>query len=307
MDELKRVIIPGTIGHLIGSPEARRPWPHAHCNTSERRNDAETPAHAGGIVAEERRPSGRRLTTGPAIQSTSMSAGSAHVVIVEDEDGIRESVAYALERDGHRVSHHADGQRAWQAFDAGLPDLVILDIGLPGIDGLELCRRLRGRSDALPIIFLTSREEEFDRVLGLELGADDYLAKPFSIRELMARVRALLRRAALGAPTGGGQPRAATRGLSLDADRYAVSWHGQAIRATVTEFLLLQALADRPGHVKSRDQLLTAAYPHDTSASDRTIDSHVKRLRRKFQDLDPAFDAIESVYRAGYRLKPTDE
>jgi two-component system response regulator ChvI len=239
------------------------------------------------------------------------------VAIVEDEDGIRESVVFALERDGHAPAAYADGKRAWSAFEAALPDLVILDIGLPGMDGLELCRRLRSRSEALPIVFLTSREEEFDRVLGLEIGADDYLCKPFSMRELMARVKALLRRAALGIEPGsrpGLDPGsiAETANLTragdmvLDADRYAATWRGTAVRLTVTEFLLLEALARRPGHVKSRDQLLTAAYPHDTTASDRTIDSHVKRLRRKFQDADPAFDALESVYGAGYRLRTGD-
>jgi two-component system response regulator ChvI len=253
--------------------------------------------------------------------------GSARTVaIVEDEDGIRESVVFALERDGHTAAAYADGRRAWSAFDAALPDLVILDIGLPGMDGLELCRRLRSRSEALPIVFLTSREEEFDRVLGLEIGADDYLCKPFSMRELMARVKALLRRAALGpgpsppgpglsprpspAPTPGQNTESATvtqaGDLVLDADRYAAAWRGTPIRLTVTEFLLLETLARRPGHVKSRDQLLEAAYPHDTTASDRTIDSHVKRLRRKFQDVDEAFDAIESVYGAGYRLRAGD-
>ena len=128
------------------------------------------------------------------------------MAIVEDEDGIRESVVFALEREGHAPSAYTDGRRAWSAFEAALPDLVILDIGLPGMDGLELCRRLRSRSEALPIVFLTSREEEFDRVLGLEIGADDYLCKPFSMRELMARVKALLRRASLGATSPGLSP-----------------------------------------------------------------------------------------------------
>ena len=235
-----------------------------------------------------------------------MSVSGRTVAIVEDEDGIRESVVFALEREGHAAAAYADGRRAWSAFDAALPDLVILDIGLPGMDGLELCRRLRARSEALPIVFLTSREEEFDRVLGLEIGADDYLCKPFSMRELMARVKALLRRASVGAAPP--VPTAATNAgdLVLDADRYAAAWRGKAIRLTVTEFLLLETLARRPGHVKSRDQLLEAAYPHDTTASDRTIDSHVKRLRRKFQDVDAAFDAIESVYGAGYRLRTED-
>jgi two-component system response regulator ChvI len=238
-------------------------------------------------------------------------------------------VVFALEREGHAAVGHGDGRQAWAAFEAALPDLAIVDIGLPGMDGLELCRRLRARSEVLPIVFLTSREEEFDRVLGLEIGADDYLCKPFSMRELMARVKALLRRASLAAATASGAPSAlgsgalsgATSGvplgatpgavtsagdLALDADRYAAAWRGRPVRLTVTEFLLLEALARRPGHVKSRDQLLQAAYPHDTSASDRTIDSHVKRLRRKFQDVDAAFDAIESVYGAGYRLRAGD-
>ncbi len=227
------------------------------------------------------------------------------VAIVEDEDGIRESVCFALERDGYVAAGYGDGRIAWSHFEAAVPALAILDIGLPGMDGLELCRRLRSRSETVPIIFLTSREEEFDRVLGLEIGADDYLCKPFSVRELMARVKALLRRSSLGTAAASDAPVTLTAAgpLTLDADRYAATWHGRTVRLTVTEFLLLEALARRPGHVRTRDQLLTSAYPHDTAASDRTIDSHVKRLRRKFQDVDPACDIIEAVYRAGYRLK----
>ena len=229
------------------------------------------------------------------------------VAIVEDEDGIRESVVFALEREGHAAAAYADGRRAWTAFEAALPDLVILDIGLPGMDGLELCRRLRGRSEALPIVFLTSREEEFDRVLGLEIGADDYLCKPFSMRELMARVKALLRRAAVDA--GAPPATAATTpagDLVLDADRYAATWRGTRDPADGDRVPAARGAGPPAGHVKSRDQLLEAAYPHDTTASDRTIDSHVKRLRRKFQDVDAAFDAIESVYGAGYRLRTGD-
>ena len=233
-----------------------------------------------------------------------MSAAEVHdVAVVEDEDGIRESVCFALERQGYVSSGFADGAEAWTQFQTRLPALAILDIGLPGMDGLELCRRLRAASESLPIIFVTSREDEFDRVLGLELGADDYLCKPFSIRELMARVKALLRRAT----AVGTVPAAAESGhdgpLRLDNDRYAATWRGQPVRLTVTEFLLLDALARRPGHVRTRDQLLTSAYPNDTFASDRTIDSHVKRMRRKFLEIDPAFDAIEAVYRAGYRWR----
>lgn len=232
------------------------------------------------------------------------SPGPRVVAIVEDEEGIRESVLFALGRDGHAGAGFADGAEAWAAFERTLPDLAILDIGVPGMDGLELCRRLRARAEAIPIIFLTSREDEFDRVLGLELGADDYLCKPFSMRELMARVKALLRRAAL-APADPGTARDAASvrvgDLELDADRYAARWRGRAVRLTVTEFLLVQALARHPGHVKTRDQLLDEAYPHDTSAADRTIDSHIKRVRRKFLEADATFAAIEAVYGAGYR------
>jgi two-component system response regulator ChvI len=170
------------------------------------------------------------------------------------------------------------------------------------MDGLELCRRLRARSDRLPIIFVTSREEEFDRVLGLEIGADDYLCKPFSMRELMARVKILLRRAAQIAGEAGHPEEAhAVGALRLDGLRLTARWKDTPVPLTVTEFLLLQALARRPGVVLTREQLMDGAYPDRTHVSDRTIDSHVKRIRRKFTAADPAFDAIEGVYGAGYR------
>jgi len=228
------------------------------------------------------------------------------VAIVEDEDGIRESVVFALERDGHTAAAYADGRRAWSAFDAALPDLVILDIGLPGMDGLELCRRLRSRSEALPIVFLTSREEEFDRVLGLEIGADDYLCKPFSMRELMARVKVLLRRAGASEPASRGsddQP-VLCGPLSVDPLRLSVTWKDKPVSLTVTEILLLLGLVRRPGVVKTREQLMQDAYPDRVSVSDRTVDSHVKRVRRKLQAVDASFDEIEAVYGAGYRYRP---
>jgi two-component system response regulator ChvI len=225
------------------------------------------------------------------------------ITVVEDEDTIREAICFALRREGHRAEAHADGAAAWEALSSEMPDLVILDIGLPRMDGLELCRRLRARSESVPIIFVTSREEEFDRVLGLEIGADDYLCKPFSMRELMARVKVLLRRASL--PISGDLPesdRPVIEGdLMLDPLRLTATWKGSPISLTVTEFLLLQALARRPGVVKSREQLMDAAYPDRVSVSDRTIDSHVKRIRRKFQVADPSFDALAGVYGAGYR------
>jgi two-component system response regulator ChvI len=232
-----------------------------------------------------------------------MTIPARSVTVVEDEETIREAICFALRREGHRAEAHADGAAAWDALSARLPDLVILDIGLPRMDGLELCRRLRTRSESVPIIFVTSREEEFDRVLGLEIGADDYLCKPFSMRELMARVKVLLRRASLAG--SGDLPdveKPIVEGdLILDPLRLTATWKGSPVPLTVTEFLLLQALARRPGVVRTREQLMDAAYPDRVSVSDRTIDSHVKRIRRKFQVADPSFDAIAGVYGAGYR------
>jgi two-component system response regulator ChvI len=232
-----------------------------------------------------------------------MSAGRL-VSVVEDEDTIREMVCLALGREGYRTESFDDGVRAWEALSRTLPDLVILDIGLPRLDGLEICRRLRARSDALPIIFVTSREDEFDRVLGLEIGADDYLCKPFSMRELMARVKVLLRRASIGetARTTDDHP-LVVGPLVVDPLRLTASWNGRGVPLTVTELLLLEGLVRRPGIVKTREQLMQDAYPDRVSVSDRTIDSHVKRIRRKFQAIDPAFDAIEGVYGAGYRYR----
>ena len=237
---------------------------------------------------------------GPRVQSNPMTR---LVTVVEDEETIREAVCFALRRDGHRAEAFADGQLAWEAMARALPDLAILDIGLPRLDGLELCRRLRARSEALPIIFVTSREDELDRVLGLEIGADDYLCKPFSMRELMARVKVLFRRASLAdSATRSSADRPLVVGaLTVDPLRLSVLWKGRPVGLTVTEFLLLQALTHRPGVVKTREQLMDEAYPDRVAVSDRTIDSHVKRIRRKFLAVDGDFAAIEGVYGAGYR------
>ncbi len=237
------------------------------------------------------------------------AASGGRIALVDDEESLRETVGFALRREGYRVEVYPDGLAAWQSFERDvrdLPDLAILDILMPRMDGRELCRRLRALSERLPILFLTSRDEEFDRVLGLELGADDYLCKPFSMRELAARVKVLLRRAAhRQEPAGGADERLLETGrLLLDLKRYQAWWAGVPVTLTVTEFLLLQALARRPGHVKTRAQLLEEGYPHDAYASDRTIDSHVKRLRKKLTEADPAFDGIETVYGLGYRFRP---
>ena len=223
------------------------------------------------------------------------------VAIVEDEETIREGIAVALRRDGYEVDGFEDGQTAWESFDRRLPDLAVLDIGVPRMDGLELCRKLRGRSERLPIIFVTSRDEEFDRVLGLEIGADDYLCKPFSMRELIARVKILLRRAAPDLQRGPADEVIVAGDLRVDPIRLSVTWKNCGVPLTVTEFLLVQALVARPGAVLTRDQLMESAYPDRTTVSDRTIDSHVKRIRRKFAGIDPRFASIESVYGAGYR------
>ena len=231
--------------------------------------------------------------------------GGGRIALVDDEESLRETVGFALRKEGFRVEAYADGLAAWESFARALPDLAVLDILMPCMDGIELCRRLRALSERLPILFLTSRDEEFDRVLGLELGADDYLCKPFSMRELVARVRTLLRRAALRAePEGGPEERVVHAGpLALDLRRYRASWAGAPLALTVTEFTLLAALARHPGHVKTRAQLLQEGYPFDAYVGERTIDSHVKRLRKKLAAADPACDAIETVYGLGYRWR----
>jgi two-component system response regulator ChvI len=225
------------------------------------------------------------------------------IAIVEDEQNIRDNVGFALKREGYQVESYPDGLAAWEAFERALPDLAILDIIMPRMDGLELCRRLRSLSQTLPIIFLTSRDEEFDRVLGLELGADDYLCKPFSVRELVARVKVLFRRLSLVNDQHGPDEEELLEigGLVLDLRRYVARWRNDAVPLTVTEFMMLHALVRRPGHVKTRQQLMEQGYPHDTYVSDRTIDSHIKRIRKKFLGLDPDFDRIETVYGLGYR------
>lgn len=232
------------------------------------------------------------------------------VAIVEDEQNIRENVSFALKREGYQVESYADGLAAWEAFETSLPDLVILDIIMPRMDGLDLCRRVRTLSQTIPIVFLTSRDEEFDRVLGLELGADDYLCKPFSMRELVARVKVLFRRLSLlnERATPDGEEELLTIGdLVLDLRRYTARWGNQTVPLTVTEFMMLHALVRRPGHVKTRQQLMEQGYPHDTYVSDRTIDSHIKRIRKKFSGLDAAFDQIETVYGLGYRYTEAGE
>ena len=231
-----------------------------------------------------------------------MSTG-ALVAFVDDEESLRTTVGLALAREGFRVETFADGMEALGKFERALPDLAILDILMPRLDGLELCRRLRARSEHLPILILSSKDEELDRVLGLELGADDYLCKPFALRELVARVRALLRRARLRQePAHAEDPIVESGALRLDLSRFEARWHGHLLPLTLTEFNLLEALARRPGLVKSRTQLLRETYPHDVHVAERTVDTHIKRLRKKLTDAQPGADPIDTVHGVGYRF-----
>jgi two-component system response regulator ChvI len=227
------------------------------------------------------------------------------IAVVDDEAHLRKTLSQALCREGYSVETYGDGAEAWKRFQESLPDLVILDILMPRMDGLELCRRIRSVSQTVPVIFLTSRDEEFDRVLGLELGGDDYLCKPFSLRELVARVRVLFRRAGLAAadPSPASTPHLASGSLAMDGERFTAAWNGAPVRLTVTEFRILAALAGSPGYVRSREELMRAAFPQDSYMSDRSVDCHIKRLRKKLVDADPLFDRIETIYGLGYRWR----
>ena len=233
----------------------------------------------------------------------------ANITLVDDDENIVASVSLALESHGHKVKSYYDGATGLAALQADPPDLVILDVKMPRMDGMEVLRRLRQTSET-PVIFLTSKDEEIDEILGFNLGADDYIHKPFSQRLLIERVKAVLRRAGIGeepqdaAAAGAAGSKAIKRGrLTLDPARHDCLWEGRPVRLTVTEFLLLQSLAQRPGFVKSRDNLMDAAYDDQVYVDDRTIDSHIKRMRKKFRQVDDEFDAIETLYGVGYRYR----
>ncbi|MDG6094828.1 response regulator transcription factor [Acetobacter sp. AN02] len=210
-----------------------------------------------------------------------------------------------LEAEGYQVRTYTDGEQALQGLTSRPVDLAVLDIKMPRMDGMELLQKLRVRSN-LPVIFLSSKDEEVDQLMGLRLGADDYITKPFSQRLLLERIRALLRRNEVSRAEAAGESAATTlvRGsLSLDEQRHRCLWLGNEVPLTVTEFLLVKALALRPGMVKSRDQLIDAAYGDNIYVDDRTIDSHIKRVRKKFRQVDDAFNQIETLYGIGYRYK----
>ncbi|MEI4471420.1 response regulator transcription factor [Frigidibacter sp. MR17.14] len=229
----------------------------------------------------------------------------SRIALVDDDRNILTSVSMTLEAEGFEVETYNDGQAALDAFSKRLPDMAVFDIKMPRMDGMDLLQRVRQKTN-MPVIFLTSKDDEIDEVLGLRMGADDYVKKPFSQRLLVERIRALLRRQE--AQTGGvdipvtEENKVMVRGqLTMDPLRHSVSWKGRDVSLTVTEFLLLQALAQRPGFVKSRDQLMDVAYDDQVYVDDRTIDSHIKRLRKKMRTVDDDFSAIETLYGIGYR------
>src|SRR5690242_17134335 len=229
------------------------------------------------------------------------------IALVDDDRNILTSVSIALQQEGFVTRVYSDPAIALKAITDTAPDLGVFDIKMPGMDGLELLRRVREFS-SIPVIFVTSKDDELDEALGLAMGADDYISKPFSLRLLIARIRAILRRQQLarGEATAEQQepelPLLERGRLEMDPARHKVRWDGKEVSLNVTEFLILEALAQRPGVVKTRNQLLDVAYSDDVYVDDRTIDSHIKRIRRKFRAASPEFDAIETLYGVGYRF-----
>jgi two-component system response regulator ChvI len=247
---------------------------------------------------------GRRNPAGEPEALQPRGTQMSKIALVDDDRNILTSVSMTLEAEGFEVETYSDGQAALEAFGKRMPELAVLDIKMPRMDGMDLLQRLRQKS-SIPVIFLTSKDDEIDEVLGLRMGADDYVKKPFSQRLLVERIRALLRRQEARAVETA-EPETETRtmvrgNLVMDPLRHAVKWKGKDVSLTVTEFLLLQALAQRPGFVKSRDQLMDVAYDDQVYVDDRTIDSHIKRLRKKMRMADDDFSAIETLYGIGYR------
>jgi len=225
----------------------------------------------------------------------------ADILIVDDDDNLREVVRYALDRAGFSVREATDGRHAMREFGTRAPDLVVLDVLMPEMDGIEVCRAIR-RTSQVPIVFLSSRDEEVDRVLGLELGGDDYVTKPFSPRELVSRVKAVLRRSLPSTGRNEDDETVLRAGpIRMNPERHRVFVEEDEVRLTVTEFRLLQVLLRRPGRVYTRDELVDRAYPGNHHVSDRTLDSHVRRIRQKFRDHE--LDPVETVHGLGYRLR----
>ena len=227
---------------------------------------------------------------------------SETIILVDDDRNITTSVSMALEAEGFKVKTFNDGEAGLKGIHDEKPNLAVLDVKMPRMDGLELLENIRKSDQSLPIIFLTSKDDEVDQVLGLRMGADDYITKPFSQRLLIERIRTLLRRQKIDNEEQDNKKTIDLGDMILDDDRYLCAWKGEPISLTVTEYLLIKSLASNPGHVKSRDQLIEAAYGETIYVDDRTIDSHIKRVRQKFKKSDPEFDRIEAVYGAGYKF-----
>ena len=224
------------------------------------------------------------------------------ISMVDDDRNILTSVSIALESEGFEVSTYHDGEEGLAGILAHTPDLVVLDVKMPRMDGMELLTKLREKSD-VPAIFLTSKDDEVDQVLGLRLGADDYITKPFSQRLLIERIRTVLRRNAKSTAPATEEDRIVRGFMTLDDTRHICRWKDCDVNLTVTEYLMVKSLVINPGHVKSRDQLITDAYGENIYVDDRTVDTHIKRIRKKFRDCDDNFDAIETLYGVGYRYK----
>jgi two-component system, OmpR family, response regulator ChvI len=277
-------------------PIGRRNFPAMRRRNSLRKDETAGDGSRGFYQALRGSSRGARLELGPFMPTISL---------VDDDRNILTSVAIALEGEGYRVQTYTDGSTALDDLKSNPPDLAIFDIKMPRMDGMELLRRFRQKSD-VPVIFLTSKDEEIDELFGLKMGADDFIRKPFSQRLLVERVKAILRRSN---PKEPGSPKESEakileRGfLKMDPERHACTWKNDQVTLTVTEFLILQALAARPGVVKSRNALMDAAYDDQVYVDDRTIDSHIKRLRKKFKVVDDDFEMIETLYGVGYRFK----
>ena len=224
------------------------------------------------------------------------------IALVDDDQNILASLSAALEDEGYSVDTYGDGVEALDGIARRPVDLAILDIKMPRMDGMELLGKLRKKNN-LPVIFLTSKDDEIDEVMGLRMGADDYIKKPFSQRLLLERIRAVLRRHEPGEIEQDKKDVLRRGDLILDSSRHLCTWKDKEVNLTVTEFLLVAALARRPGHVKNRDQLIDAAYGEHIYVDDRTIDSHIKRLRHKFKNEDEEFAEIETLYGVGYRYR----
>ena len=239
-----------------------------------------------------------------------MTQTSPKITLVDDDRNILTSVSMALEAEGYAVQSFPDGEKAYAVMEKDMPDLAVLDIKMPRMDGMELLKKLRAIAPDLPVIFLTSKDEEIDEIVGLKMGADDYMTKPFSQRLLLTRIESLLRRQKARQAENqqengqGKKDHIVTRGeLVMDDEIHICTWKGKPVDLTVTEYLLVKTLATRPGHVKSRDQLIDQAYGEHIYVDDRTIDSHIKRLRKKFKKTDPNFNYIETMYGLGYKFK----